>query len=97
MLEDNINEIQKLLNNSLNDTKKSWAELQKNTSHLKAIQEKAGDMQLGGIKISELNDSLLKMTKFLEGAFGEVTKSLENIGETTEAVKTENKEKDGNV
>lgn len=74
-----LNEIQSILNKTLEETKNNWKELQTYTNQLQKIEDKTNDVQMGGIKISELNNSMGVLTKFLEGAFQEVNKSVQNL------------------
>ena len=84
-----LEEIQKILNIKLDESKDHWNELQKYNEQLGKIKDTTGDMQLGGVKISELNDSMGKLSKFLEGAFGEVNKSVKDINESLNKQKEE--------
>ena len=78
-MERELNEIQKILNGALDDTKKNWGELKTYSKQLQQIEDKTNDIQMGGIKMSELNKSMEVLTQFLEGAFKEVNNSVQNL------------------
>jgi regulator of sigma D len=92
-MERELNEIQSILNKTLNETKTHWSDLKSYTSQLQKIEDKTDNVEMGGIKISELNESMSTLTKFLEGAFQEVNKSVQNLNtELEESKKNINKD-----
>jgi hypothetical protein len=74
-----LDEIQDILHSTLEKTKDNWKELKQYTNQLKTVEKQTNDIEMGGIKISSLNDSLVTLTGFLEGAFQEVNKSVHDI------------------
>jgi uncharacterized protein YhaN len=99
LIEDQLNQVQKTLNDTMNETKKYWKEYTTYNKQLQKMQEQTDNREMGGIKISELTESMGKITQFLEGAFEEVGKSVNTLTDDLENCKQEavKKQKDGNV
>lgn len=87
---DQLDEIQKQLNKTLDDTKKDWSDYKKHSKQLQELENQNENLEMGGIKIKELNNSLGTITKFLDGAFKEVNESVNNINFDIDKTKKEN-------
>ena len=88
-IEEQINSIKQVLNGELDGVNKQFQELKQYNEQLHKIEDKTNDMQMGGVKISELTQSMGMLTKFLEGAFVEVNKSVQNINSSLDKTEEE--------
>ena len=77
-LEEQLDYLKKSLNDTLDNTKTEWKKLNKHTEQLKQL-ESVDDIQMGGVKMSELTKGVESMSKFLEGSFNEIFKSMGDI------------------
>lgn len=88
-IDDQLEAIQRQLNSTFDDAKHDWNEFQKYNDQLKTIEEQNDNMELGGVKIKDLNKSLGNLTTFLGGAFNEINKSVHDMNNSIEETKKE--------
>jgi citrate synthase len=74
-----IDTLKKLLNKKLDEANEGIEKIHTFNNQLHKLDQKTNDMELGGVKIKDINKSIINLTKFLGGAFEEINKSVDKI------------------